>query len=86
MIIISSDSEHSVVLKEISVPLWEHGRWAYNLHHLGNPFLEDSGELIDLSNSVIMPEQVRFLWLILTYSLLEILQQTRFETIGKSGF
>ena len=39
MIIIFSDSDHSVVLKEISVPLWEHGRWAYNLHHFGNPFL-----------------------------------------------
>ena len=39
MITIFSDSEHSVVLKEISVPLWEHGRWADNLHHFGNPFL-----------------------------------------------
>ena len=31
MVIIFSDSEHSVVLKEISVPLWEHGRWAAHI-------------------------------------------------------
>ena len=31
MITIFSDSEHSVVLKEISVPLWEHGRWAVHI-------------------------------------------------------
>ena len=31
VMIIFSDSEHSVVLKEISVPLWEHGRWAAHI-------------------------------------------------------